>query len=573
MHLGTTNSFSRIVLFTVAAGLAAANLNGTVSAQDAPAAAPAPSAPAPLYSPTFPTKYFEFYAGYSYFRPVHASLTTDYASGPSVQANYGSSHSGSVASISYFFNEHVGVQVEGGLNPDGENDGFWTGQAGLVIHKPSHMFQPFGHFLFGATEVAGPNGFQDRPYYHRWTWKQSVLAGGGVDYELPFYNHHFSVRMIQADYNFVHPDFGTQLDGTGGNAGISAFQLTAGLVFHPGWTPVPVTYACAANPAAIYPGDPVTVTGTATGLNPKKKATYTWSGPGLTIKGDGPSGTIDTGSLAPGTFPISGHVSEGKKPGMMADCSTSLTVKPFEPPTLTCSADPSSVATGGTSTITASGTSPQNRLLTYTFSASTGQISGTGNTATLSVGGAPAGSITVTCNVADDKGGTASATATVNVTVPTPPEVKHVVPQCQDTPAIGFTDPQRPARVNNEAKACLDAVTLSAKTQSDATVVIVGEQSSSAHPGLAAQRAANTKQFLTTDEGIDASRVSIRTGTADKDTVEAYLVPAGANFDADVMGTTAVDDSVKPQVRKPLHMRKHGHHGHKHSHKKKAMGS
>jgi hypothetical protein len=35
--------------------------------------------------------------------------------------------------------------------------------------------------------------------------------------------------------------------------------------------------------------------------------------------------------------------------------------------------------------------------------------------------------------------------------------------------------------------------------------------------------------------------------------VENYLVPAGANFSADVTGTTAVDETaVKPQVRKPL---------------------
>ncbi len=43
--------------------------------------------------------------------------------------------------------------------------------------------------------------------------------------------------------------------------------------------------------------------------------------------------------------------------------------------------------------------------------------------------------------------------------------------------------------------------------------------------------------------------------------VEDYLVPAGANFNNDVQGTTPVDETaVKPQVRKPLPMRKHPHH-------------
>jgi hypothetical protein len=41
--------------------------------------------------------------------------------------------------------------------------------------------------------------------------------------------------------------------------------------------------------------------------------------------------------------------------------------------------------------------------------------------------------------------------------------------------------------------------------------------------------------------------------------VQNYLVPAGANFGADVSGTTPVDETeVKPEVRKPLPERHHG---------------
>ena len=43
----------------------------------------------------------------------------------------------------------------------------------------------------------------------------------------------------------------------------------------------------------------------------------------------------------------------------------------------------------------------------------------------------------------------------------------------------------------------------------------------------------------------------------DGQTVEDYLVPAGASFSADVSGTTPVDETmVKPQVRKPLGAKK-----------------
>ena len=56
-----------------------------------------------------------------------------------------------------------------------------------------------------------------------------------------------------------------------------------------------------------------------------------------------------------------------------------------------------------------------------------------------------------------------------------------------------------------------------------------------------------------TEKGIDASRISVATGTTDGQKVEDYLVPAGATFATDVTGTTPVDETaVKPQVRKPL---------------------
>jgi calcineurin-like phosphoesterase len=71
---------------------------------------------------------------------------------------------------------------------------------------------------------------------------------------------------------------------------------------------------------------------------------------------------------------------------------------------------------------------------------------------------------------------------------------------------------------------------------------------------FAAQRAVNAKDYLVTEQGIDASRISVATGTTtDGQTEENYLVPAGATFSTDVSGTTPVDETaVKPQARKPL---------------------
>jgi hypothetical protein len=331
----------------------------------------------------------------------------------------------------------------------------------------------------------------------------------------------------------------------------------------------PLQLQCAASAPSIYPGDPVTVTATPAQVAPKKNwdVIYTWSGPGVT--GNGTTATMATGSLDPGNYTVKAEAKEGKKgkegtkPNETADCQTDITVKPFEPPTISCSANPSSVMTGGSTTITASASSPQNRPLTYSYSASAGSINGTGTTASLSTAGAPAGSITVTCNVQDDKSHTASATTTVDVQAPPPPPP---APKTQTLCAIQFGDTRRPTRVNNEAKACLDDVALNAQQKADATLVLVGNSAplpekkhhhrhELSAEDLAAQRAVNTKNYLVTDKGIDAARIQVKTDNSGQNEVQDYLVPAGANFDTDVPGATAVDENaVKSQPRNgPAH--------------------
>src|SRR6185437_632142 len=73
---------------------------------------------------------------------------------------------------------------------------------------------------------------------------------------------------------------------------------------------------------------------------------------------------------------------------------------------------------------------------------------------------------------------------------------------------------------------------------------------------FAAQRAVNAKDYLVTDQGIDASRISTYTGTGDDQSAQDYLVPQGANTDTTTQGATAVNESeVKPQTRKALPQR------------------
>jgi hypothetical protein len=283
---------------------------------------------------------------------------------------------------------------------------------------------------------------------------------------------------------------------------------------------------------------------------------------------------VATGSLAAGTYTVKCGVKEGKpgkeglKPWETADASASFTVKAFEPPTISCSVSPSTIKPGDTATVTSVGMSPQNRPLTYSYSASAGTVTGSGTTATYSSAGAPTGAVGITCNVSDDKGQSATSSTNLTITAPYVPPAPHTQALC----SISFaTDKKRPMRVDNEAKACLDQVALDLKQQADAKAVIVGEQTpdeaakeakqekyAARHKHAkvdmyAAQRAVNAKDYLVTEQGIDASRISVATGSTEGQTVENYLVPAGATFSSDVSGTTPVDETaVKPQVRKPL---------------------
>lgn len=342
----------------------------------------------------------------------------------------------------------------------------------------------------------------------------------------------------------------------------------------------PITLSANATPPTVYPGQPVTVTATAGSVSTKKNTNVIYSWSGNSVTGNGSTATVATDSLASGSYTVKAEVKEGKKgkeglkPGETADASADFTVKDFEPPTISCSANPTTIKPGDTATVTSTGMSPQNRPLTYSYSASAGTITGSGTSAEYSSAGAPTGSVGITCNVSDDKGHSASSQTSLMIEAPPPPPQPHVQALC----SISFAnDPKRPTRVDNEAKACLDQVALDLKQQADAKAVVVGqsddkekaltekqEKYAAKHKRakvveFAAQRAVNAKDYLVTEQGIDASRISVATSPTDGQTVQNYLVPSGANFGADVTGTTPVDETeVKPEVRKPLAERHHG---------------
>jgi hypothetical protein len=245
--------------------------------------------------------------------------------------------------------------------------------------------------------------------------------------------------------------------------------------------------------------------------------------------------------MAPGTYAVSGHVIDnGKgKHQQSTSCTASFTINTPHPPTLSISAQPTTVRPGESSTITATGSSPDNRPLNYTCTSTGGSLTGSGTSYTLDTTGVPGGTtVTVNCTVMDDRNLSTTSSTSVSVAAPAPPPA----PTANDIGSIEFKrDTKRPTRVDNEAKGELDRYADALNAAPDSKGVVVGYALGSEKPGFAAQRAVNTKDYLVKEKGIDASRIEPRTGTGADQKAELWVVPAGATFPTE--GTQVVDEA------------------------------
>jgi flagellar motor protein MotB len=386
--------------------------------------------------------------------------------------------------------------------------------------------------LTGASSAGSNNTF-------------ALAAGLGFDIAI---TRRFAIRPIEIDY--VYTDFNNSFGLT---ANQHSSRYLGGIVFNSeGKPPIPPTASCSVTPTEIWSGDPVTATMSTLNFNPKHTITYTWNANGGKISGTGTTANVDTVGIAPGSYAVTGTATDAKeKKNNIATCSASFTVRQPHPPTAACAASPQSIKGGDGYTVTVTAQSPDNSPLTYSYTTSAGNITGTGNTASGTTSTANANStITATANIVDARGLTASCTATVTVeplpvVVPPPPQVS-AAGECM------FNTANKADRVDNECKAALDDVALRLQRDPSATLVVVGytDDSEAKKPQLAGQRAVNVKFYLTSGEGgagIDASRIQVKAGTAKSKSAKMTLVPAGATFTED---TTAVDETqVKGKPR------------------------
>jgi hypothetical protein len=381
-----------------------------------------------------------------------------------------------------------------------------------------------------------------------------AILGGGWDLRI---NRIFSLRIVEADYVWARQNYSSVVSAAFPDlrrVSLEGVRLRTGLVFNFGYPElVTPSASCSVQPSEVMVGEPITATATPANFNPKHTLNYTWSGTGGKVTGKDNTASIDTNGVAGGSYTVTANITDPKKKtGGQATCTANYTVKepPKNPPTFSCSASPSDLQAGGSSTITCTCSSPDNVPVNIGgWTASGGTVSGSGNTATLNTAGASAGTITVSATCTDSRGLNTPATTQVTVENPPPPPP----PQASKLAECDFANMakiKKPWRVDNECKGKLDDVAKNLQQNADNKLIIVGNaEPTEKRKNLAAERAVNSKAYITGGEaklGIDPSRIETRTGGAGTMTAEYWIVPAGGTFSE--AGTQPVDESVVKAV-------------------------
>jgi outer membrane protein OmpA-like peptidoglycan-associated protein len=282
-------------------------------------------------------------------------------------------------------------------------------------------FVPFAEFLLGGSHAGSAViGVGSQSSF-------SVATGGGVDMVL---SNNFAWRVAQLDYymtNFSGP-------GVGGNARQDNFRAGTGLVYRWGFSNPeppppppnrPPVAACSVNPTSVYAGSGDTLAVHVNASDPDNDPlNYSYSATGGAVEGTGPDARWNSTGVSAGSYTVNVKVDDGK--GGTASCSADVKVeeKPNRPPTASLSVEHASILPGERTGITCNGSDPDNDPLTYSYTATGGQVSGSGANVQFDSTGLQPGSYTVKCTVNDGRGGTAEASG--NVEVKEPPQVHEL---------------------------------------------------------------------------------------------------------------------------------------------------
>jgi len=387
-------------------------------------------------------------------------------------------------------------------------------------------FVPFAEVLFGAARGSSQvNGDSSQSAF-------ALAVGGGVDVILTKY---VAWRFFQADY--LMTNFSGSLVNPNGRQ--NNFRIGSGVVLRWAYPPAPPkpnrppVAACSADPTSVYEGTTTPVAFHVNASDPDNDTlTYTYTATGGTVDGTGPDVRWNPSGLAIGSYTVNAKVDDGH--GGTATCAADVAVtkRPNRPPVISCAPERNPIIAGERVKINSTASDPDGDPLTYSYSATGGQVSGSGPSADFDSTGLSAGSYTVTCTADDGRGGRTSATTNVDVQQPAPP------PQASKVGDCGYTKVGA-GRFDNACKRVGDDVALRLKSEPNAKLVIVGyaDPKELKAAKLAQTRADGAKKYLG-EKGIDASRISTRVGTASTEKgsektnrrVDFIFVPEGATY-------------------------------------------
>jgi outer membrane protein OmpA-like peptidoglycan-associated protein len=434
-------------------------------ATDGTAQSSAPSPAAPSVREPRRTPKVDIFLGYSYLRAVpelaNGNRLVDMNGGSASIALNLSRYFGIAADLGGYDDTRLRLAGPGANPPSVVDSG---GSAFTYLFGPRLSFRnhstvtPFAQVLFGAAHaeqvtLSGCTGSSCAPLPAQTAF--AMTAGGGFDIRLA---RHISIRAIQAEYLMTR--FSDPTTGAGNTQ--NDLRLSAGLLFRlGGHTPLasPVNRSlavvCSTGNQTVYAGSGDAVTVRAQLSSPGDATlSYAWTANGGSVAGSGPEARW-TPAATPGTYTVSLHVDDGR--GATGDCSADVQVaqKVHQPPTMACAADRTSVAAGEPVQVTATASNAEHDSLTYSltysWTASGGNIVGSGSSVKLDTTGLATGRYTVTGRVADERGGTADCSVDVDAQAPTPLELRlalHSIyfPTAQptaDEPAEGLLSSQK----------------------------------------------------------------------------------------------------------------------------------
>jgi len=181
----------------------------------------------------------------------------------------------------------------------------------------------------------------------------------------------------------------------------------------------PPVASCSANPTHVIDGSGETVLVRADASDPDNDSlTYTWTTTGGAIEGTGSQVRWNPAGVAPGTHSVTARVDDGRGGNVSCVAEVRLDPRPNRPPTISCSASPSSVQPGGLVHITAVARDPDNDPLTFSWESTGGQIVGSGSEVELNTTHVAPSHYTVTGHVSDGRGGTAVCHTKITLEVP-----------------------------------------------------------------------------------------------------------------------------------------------------------